>query len=268
MKRTTLKKRLIGFAGMTLMMGMVLIGCQNNSTEQQTNSGHTHESGHVLVASTSWTGVIAKTAGAENVTILAPVDMRHPNEYDFKPSDVESVKNADMIFYSEYEPFMKKVFESAATPVDHQVAVMTENSPDNLKKQVKAIAEKLGTVEKAQAWEKELDALFATIGESAAKVEPAKKKAVVHMFMIPVAASMGYEVIGSFGPAEVSPTQAAELAALKPAIIIDNYHMPQGGEIAKIAEAPLVELRNFPETEQQTMLELIRSNAVKLGLLQ
>lgn len=63
---------------------------------------------------------------------------------------------------------------------------------------------------------------------------------------IPVAKSMGYKLAGEFGPAEVTPTQ--------------------GAGNAKLADSKLVEIRNFPETETQALVALIRQNAEKLGL--
>jgi zinc transport system substrate-binding protein len=258
-------QRLVSMAIVFGLVSAVMVGCQSSDDTQ--HASHDHGTAHKMVASTSWTALIAKTAGAEDVTVLAPVDMRHPNEYDFKPSDIDTVKSADMIFYSQYEPFMKKIFESAETPKENQIAVMTENTPDNLKKQVSMIADLMDTTDKATAWETDLDALYGEIQKGSAQLKPEAKKVVAHVFMVPVAKSMGFEIIGEFGPAELSATKVAELAALKPALVVDNYHMPQGAEIAKVANAPFVELRNFPETAEQTMLELITSNAVKLGVL-
>ncbi|MNI42205.1 high-affinity zinc transporter periplasmic component [compost metagenome] len=244
-------------------MALLLTGC-NTSTSSEKN--HAHQSGHQTVASTSWTALIAKTAGAKDVTILAPVEMKHPNEYDFKPSDVEKVKKADMVVYSEYEPFMKKVLEASAVPEANRVMVVTENTPDNLKKQVRSLAKMFESESAVKEWEVKLDATFTSIQAASGKLDAASKKAVVQAYMVPVAKSMGFEVVGTYGPAEVTPAKAAELAALKPAVVIDNFHFPQGAEIAKIANSKIVELRNYPATEQQTMIELIEENAAKLGL--
>lgn len=229
---------------------------------------HNHSSagGHSVVASTSWTALIAKTAGLDNIFILAPVDMKHPNEYDFKPSDIQKVNESDMVLYSEYEPFMKKILESADVPEEDRFVLVTENTPETLNEQISSLAEKMGTTIIAERALEEIDNTFNAVLDQTAKLDAAAKRVVVQAYMVPVAKSMGYEVIGEFGPAEITPTQAAELAVLKPALVIDNFHFPQGVEIANLAKSKRIELRNYPETEEQTLVELIQENAKKLGL--
>ncbi|TKH46513.1 hypothetical protein C1I60_02700 [Paenibacillus terrae] len=155
--------------------------------------------------------MLAKTAGLDNVSILAPVDMKHPNEYDFKSNDIKKVNDAAMVIYSEYEPFMKQIFESADVPKEDRCMVVTENTLETLRTLISSLTEKMGTTDKTL-------------------------------------------------------TQAAELATLKPALIIYNFHFPQGTEIASLANVSVVELRNYPETEEQALVQLIQDNAKKLGL--
>lgn len=38
----------------------------------------------VVVASSSWTGAIAEAAGADEVRVLAPFELKHPPEYDYR----------------------------------------------------------------------------------------------------------------------------------------------------------------------------------------
>ncbi|WP_138754198.1 metal ABC transporter solute-binding protein, Zn/Mn family [Paenibacillus sinopodophylli] len=254
---------------LTLLTGAVIMsGCSTTASEENTGNEHNHNGAttHSIVASTSWSALIARTAGLDNITILAPVDMKHPNEYDFKPSDIEKVNNADMVVYSEYEPFMKKILESAEVPETDRFAVVTENTPEALNTQISNLAEQMGTTDIASKALEEIDSKFEAVLAETAKLDVAAKRVVAQAYMVPVAKAMGYEVVGEFGPAEVTPTQAAELAALKPALVIDNLHFPQGAEIAKLADSKLVEIRNYPETETQTLTELIGQNAGKLGL--
>lgn len=254
-------------------MGIILFtGCTGNASSTVTENAQDTELKQAetvtpkIVASTSWTALLAKTAGADSISTLAPVDMKHPNEYDFKPTDIEKVNDASTVIYSEYEPFMKQILEAAEVSDEARLIVVTENTPDMLRKQITSIAEKLGTTDTAQQALKEIDSTFEAVTAATAKLDTESKRVVAQAYMVPVAKALGYEVIGEFGPTEVTPTQAAELAALKPALIIDNFHLPQGAEIANIADRPVVELRNYPETAEQTLVELIQENAKKLGL--
>ena len=48
----------------------------------------------VVVASTSWVALMVKAAGIDDVTILAPIELRHHPEYDYLPSDIALVTQA------------------------------------------------------------------------------------------------------------------------------------------------------------------------------
>ncbi|SLK20982.1 MULTISPECIES: metal ABC transporter solute-binding protein, Zn/Mn family [unclassified Paenibacillus] len=258
---------------LVLVMGTILFtGCTGNASSTVTENAQDTEPKQAetvtpkIVASTSWTALLAKTAGADSISTLAPVDMKHPNEYDFKPTDIEKVNDASTVIYSEYEPFMKQILEAADVPEEARLIVMTENTPDMLREQITTIAESLGTTDTAQQALKEIDSTFEAVNAETSKLDTESKRVVAQAYMVPVAKALGYEVVGEFGPTEVTPTQAAELAAMKPALIIDNLHFPQGAEIANIADRPIVELRNYPETAEQTLVQLIQDNAKKLGL--
>jgi zinc transport system substrate-binding protein len=80
---------------------------------------------------------------------------------------------------------------------------------------------------------------------------------------------LGYDVVGEFGPDEMTPTQLAELAALKPNLIIDNLHMPQGQGFAELSkETKRIELRSYPDANLQSIQDILRYNATQLELIQ
>ena len=63
----------------------------------------------MVVASTSW--VAPDGAGPPaliEVTILAPVELRH-HQYDYLPSDIALVTQADYLVWDGYEPFIRGV---------------------------------------------------------------------------------------------------------------------------------------------------------------
>ncbi len=68
---------------------------------------------NVVVASTSLTGAIARAATAREVRVLAPSEMRHPPEYDLKPSDLLKFEGADVVVYAGYEKMVPKLLETS-----------------------------------------------------------------------------------------------------------------------------------------------------------
>jgi ABC-type Zn uptake system ZnuABC Zn-binding protein ZnuA len=85
--------------------------------------------GKVVLASTFWVAAIAKAAGAENVRILAPLDLRHPPEYELKPSDLAAASKADIIIYAGWEQFTKKLADTAGSAGIQTITGTTSNAP-------------------------------------------------------------------------------------------------------------------------------------------
>ena len=56
-----------------------------------------------VVASTSWTAAFARAAGATDIVTIAPMELRHPPEYEIKPSDLAAVAAARFLVHSGYE---------------------------------------------------------------------------------------------------------------------------------------------------------------------
>lgn len=255
-----------------LSFSVLLAGCDTSKKQSATSTGKeaaspAKGSGPMVVASTSWTALMAKAAGAGNVAVLAPAELKHPPEYDFRPSDVEKLKDAKLIVYAGYEPFMKKMLQATQTPEDKAMQVVTVNTPENLKKQTRLLAEKLGTIETQKTWEAEFDNAVSAIREAAAKQNVAGKRVLAQKHQAAFAKWLGCQVVAEFGPEELSPAKMAELAAHKPDLIIDNFHNPQGQGIADMAKCPRVELRNFPGPDHKSLQDLLMDNARKLGLI-
>lgn len=255
-----------------LMISVLSAGCASNqpaatSTADKETASPGKSPGPRVVASTSWTALMAKAAGAGEVVVLAPAELKHPPEYDFRPSDVKKISDAGLIVHAGYEPFVKKMLQATQTPEDRVMQVLTLNTPDNLKKQTRLLAEKMGTVEAQKAWEAEFDQTVAAIQAAAAKQKVAGKRVLVQKHQADLVKWLGYQVLAEFGPEELSPAKMGELAALKPDLIIDNFHNPQGQGIAQIAKCPRVELRNFPGPDEKSLQDLLMDNARILGLI-
>lgn len=214
-----------------------------------------------VVASTSWTGAFARAAGAGNVTIIAPLDLKHPPEYEIKPSDLDKVRGAKLVVFAGYEKFAQKLTETAGSEKVTALKVLTENRPDTVKQQAKLIADALGTTAAWEKWSKEFDAVAAQYKADVQKAYP-NRKAIVHKMQRPGVEWLGWEIVGEFGPAEPSPTVVAELAQKGAFIVIDNYHNPVGQAIAESAKAKYVQLINFPGKDGTASIEdVYRYNA-------
>jgi zinc transport system substrate-binding protein len=220
----------------------------------------------IVVASTSWTGAIAEAAGADEVRILAPFELKHPPEYDYRPSDIAQLRSARLLVYGGYEPFVKKLAIAAGFPQENLIAIMTSNDPDNLKKQARLLAEKMGTQKREAAWEKVLKKALADIQKQAKKNKISRKRVLVQKYQIPFVKWLGFDVIGVFNTDELSPKKVMEYAMMKPDMVIDNFHNPQGKPIAEIAKCDYVALINFPSANARSLIELLKENATRLGM--
>lgn len=249
------------------IISLSVLGCSNVNEQPEKASEAVDENAEIkIIASTSWTALIAEAASGQDVEIIAPVELKHPPEYDFKPSDIERIQGADHILMAGYEPFMNKLLQSNDIDETKIIQVRTTNTYDNLVAQTKAIAEKLGTEEAQEKWEEEFSTATDEIMEKAKAKGVKNMKVLAHTHMVDFAKSLGFEVVEIFGAEEMSPAKIGELANLDHALIIDNYHNPQGMAIAEISKAERVELRNFPGPNHGDLIDLFKDNAKILGL--
>jgi len=210
--------------------------------------------GPAVVASTAWTAAYARAAGAGQVVVIAPLELKHPPEYEIKPSDLDKVRGAKLVVYAGYEKFAQKLTETVGGEKVTALKVNTDNPPDNVKQQAALIADALGTKSAYDKWAKEFDTFAAQMRADAQKAYP-NRKVVVHQMQRKFVEWLGFEVVGEFGPAEPSPAVVAELAQKGAVVVIDNYHNPVGQPIAESAEAKYVQFINFPGKDGTTTIE-------------
>jgi hypothetical protein len=215
----------------------------------------------VIVASTSWVAAIAYCAGAENVRVLAPADLRHPPEYELKPSDLNAASKASLIIYAGWETFAKKLAETAGSAGVRALQIAATNDPGELKAEAGKIAELLGTTEKYEAWAAGFDVYMEEIRTRILGAYVGRQ-VVVNRMQTPFMSWLGFEISGEYGPAEPSPALILDLVRTRPLLVIDNYHSPSGGPIAEAARIPCIELINFPGKDGTLTIEdVFRYNA-------
>ena len=113
-----------------------------------------------IVASTSWVASIAELAGIDDVPTIAPVNLKHPPEYEIKPMDILKVSQADLFIYAGYERMMKTISEAAEVDKSKIAKVKTTNTYENLSNMVKILSEKAGTQKEAERRFKQYDELI------------------------------------------------------------------------------------------------------------
>lgn len=223
-----------------------------------------------VLATNSWTAAFVNAAGG-SAEQLAPSSMEHPPEYELKPSDVKSVRDADLLVYAGYEVLMKTVFDSFGKPEDQLVQIATSYSPAAFEETVLAIAQKLGTVSKAKQ----------NIAEYKHEIAEAKDKlkaaglfgvpVLVQFHQQPLAETLGFDILAVFGPQPLEVRQLARLGQMKPALIIDNAHNPAASPIEEILGMDAVRLVNFPgftnddgSVTPDTLIEVMKYNVNRL----
>jgi hypothetical protein len=255
------------FAAKAAALLLLVFLCLPTATFAGANKEKTAPGGGGIVASTSWVAAIAYCAGAEDVHILAPVELRHPPEYELKPSDLTAASGAKIIIYAGWEMFAKKLAETAGSAGVQVLQIRVSNNPEDIKAEAKKIAEALGTVPRYEAWASAFDGFTAEL-RTRLQGEYAGKPVVVNSMQTPFIEWMGFDIAGEYGPAEPSPALVLELVNTRPALVIDNYHNASGLPIAEAAKVPYAELLNFPGRDgTRTIEDVFRYNAdILLGV--
>jgi hypothetical protein len=224
--------------------------------------GHSDENGNFnTIASTSWVGAIGEAAGAEKVRILAPMELRHPPEYELRPSDLRAANRADIILYAGWELFALRLSDSAGGTDTRIITVNAVNDPPSVIAEVRRLSEILGTREKAENWIAVYSVVAEDLRERVRSAWPGAR-AVVNEAQEHFVRWLGFEIAGVAGPGELSPPSVLALVRTMPDVIIDNYHNPLLGAVAESAKVPLVECINFPgRGDTRTMEDVARFNA-------
>jgi zinc transport system substrate-binding protein len=207
----------------------------------------------VVVASTSLTAAIATAAGAEKVRVMTPQGLKHPPEYELKPSDLLKFEGATVVVYAGYERMVTKLLETSRNQGFQAVQVNTDGSPESLIEQVRKTAKVLRTEEKALSWEKGFHQRLGALANSMAHLSG--KRAIVHRFAEPFARWAGLGVVQIIRPGEITPRAIADAIAQSPEVVVDVLHFPVAKVIAENAGCRYVQIINFPGAGNTHTLE-------------
>lgn len=220
-----------------------------------------------VVATTSWTGAFAMAAGVTDVLVLAPSQLRHPAEYELKPSDVVALAGADLIVSTGFETMAKKLADAAGTRQIPVLQVDADYSLSTMRKSILAIASSAGTTTKAYENIRALERFMASWKEELRRSGLLGAPILVHVFQKPLMDELGFSVQGVFGPGPLEASQIVKLTAVKTTLIVDNWHneaaAPLRETLPRVRYASLI---NFPGPDGTvTLLDVLADNRKRLS---
>lgn len=216
-----------------------------------------------VVASTSWAAAFADIAGADEVESIAPVNLRHPPEYEITVSDVQKISDSEVFIFAGFERMMKTLGTKFANK-GVSVQVTLDNSLATVKASTLKIAEVLGTEDIQKVRFAEYEKLVKDGQKKVLKKKLNKKKVLCNKNQTYLAKELGFEIAGIFGP---GPVSAEELLQAKKAgydLIIDNIHNPTGKPVTEVLpKAKYIVWRNFPEAVEHDALKKVVSENIE-----
>lgn len=219
-----------------------------------------------VVASTSWSAAFADIAGADEVDSIAPVNLRHPPEYEITVSDVQKISDSEVFIFAGFERMMKTLGTKVANK-GVSVQVTLDNSLATVKESTLKIAQALGTEDIQKVRFAEYEKLVKDGQKKALKKKLNKKKVLCNKNQTYLAKELGLEIAGIFGP---GPVTAEELLEAKKAgydLIIDNIHNPTGKPVTEVLpKAKYIVWRNFPTAVEHDALKKAVADNIELLL--
>lgn len=211
-----------------------------------------------IVASTSWVASLVRAAGAKKLALVAPAQLSDPAGYHPSRSDLARAHAAHLVFYSRADRFAKALEHASSDTV--LVAVELENSPTAIHAAVVKIARALKTRAAAARWLKRFDTTYAALAHRVrTAVRSRSVRAVTHVRLRSWARFAGIHVVGTYGPAALTPVQIARLGRTRPDLVLDDAVSPIGRAL-DIPGATLVSLVNAPAPGLD-LLDVFRRNA-------
>lgn len=224
----------------------------------------------VILTTTSWTASFVEAASPHlrgfKIVTLAGGDLRHPPEYELKPSDVVLLGNCSYFVFAGYEAMIPKIKQGSLRVGGTQVQIQTVNTPKIIRESVQKLARIFGTEREAETniqrieqfyaeWKREME----TSGLGGAPV-------VCHAFLAPIAQELGLNIVGTYGPAPLEAVKIAELAGKKPRFILDNWHTDAGKPLIQaLPGTPVVSFINFPGKEgTKSLIDVLSYNREQL----
>lgn len=221
----------------------------------------------VVLATTAWTAAFAQAAGAQNIELLAPYEMRHPAEYELRATDLQRVERADLVVYAGYEGMVERLKSALGEANVSSVQITTTHTPQVMTESVMRIAAQLGTEETARANLAEIESFFDDWSAELAAHGLTQGAVITHAFQAQMLGALGVEPVGRYGPGPLEAQQIGTLSRAGATLIIDNWHNEVGTPFREtLPNALYVSWINFPgHAGTRTLLEVFTYNRAQLN---
>lgn len=221
----------------------------------------------MVLATNAWTAAFAQAAGAQNVELLAPYEMRHPAEYELRATDLQRVEQAELVVYAGYEGMIDRLQDALGAAQVSSVQITTTHTPEVMTESVMRIATHLGTEEEARANLAQIEAFFGDWSTELAAQGLQQGAVITHAFQAQMLGALGVEPVGRFGPGPLEAQQIGALSSAGATLIIDNWHNEVGTPFREtLPDAAYVSWINFPgHAETRTLLDVFRYNRAQLN---
>lgn len=234
------------------------------------SAANLYAAGPKVIATNGWTAAFAELAGAEDIEILAPYEMKHPPEYELSPRELQRVSQADFIIFAGYETMMSRIREALNEDSSVElIQIKTINSYAVISESVLKIAAQLGTEDIAEINLEDFRIFFEE-WSAEIKGHPMLEESVVHFHQQGPVRGLGVEPALVFGPAAPELTVIRNVLRIKPGLIIDNLHNPVAMPFREQTPAPeIIQWINFPGTDgTESLMDvlLFNRNALKAVL--
>ena len=218
--------------------------------------------GKTVVATNSWTAAFAEAAGADNVVVLAPVEMMHPSEYELRPGDIKRLMDADIIIFAGYETMTERLKKGLNIPSEKLLQINTDYSYASIEQSIMTIAKLLNAEDRAHRNLLEIKTTFEEGRKAVVEKKMFGKPVFVHRFQESIARELGLTPVGVFGPAAPEAAAIAEISNKEVFMILDNLHNPVGQPFREVLKnKPYRQLLNFPGSKNtKTLTDVIRYN--------
>jgi len=215
-----------------------------------------------IVATNTWTAAFALAAGAKDIVTLAPGDLRHPAEYELKPSDIAQLRGAKLIVTTGFEVMAKRLAEAAGSRKIRVLRIDADYSLETMRTSILAIADILGTQDQAHAEIADLESFLSSWKQELRDDGLYGAPMVVHVFQQPLMAELGFTIKSVFGPAPLEAAQIAKLSAEKATYIVDNWHNEVAAPLREtMPDARYASLINFPGPDGTvTLMDVLSDN--------
>jgi len=237
----------------------------------------------IIVCTTNVLGsIVEQYVGNQTEVVVLAQPGLCPADYDIKPSDIEAVSKAKVLFYHGImgEYWLDDLIEASGNTNITKIKISGPwNTPEGAKRYIRWIGGNLSQIlgidlnETMNAMIEEIDRVSSDIKNEAASLGVNETKVICMQWQASFVSWVGFDVIATYGPPQMLSTadiQNLTETAKKEgvALIIDNLQSGTevGNTIATECNAIHVALSNFPGAlpQTETLAKMIEHNAREL----